>query len=253
MIKLRTPAEIDAIAAAGDVLGRLHGELRAHVVPGVTTGELDRIAEAFIRSHPGAVPAFKGLYGFPASLCISVNEEVVHGIPSRKRVLHEGDIVSVDAGVEMDGWFSDAAVTHAVGAVDPSARRLLEVTARALDAGIAEARPGQRLGDLGHAIQAVAERAGFSIVRALVGHGIGRDPHEDPQVPNYGRRGRGIELVPGMILAIEPMVNEGGAGVLTLEDRWTVVTIDRKRSAHFEHTVAVTENGPRVLTAARAA
>jgi methionyl aminopeptidase len=250
MIKLRTPGEIDAIAAGGAVLGELHETLRSHVVPGVTTAELDRIAEAFIRSHDGAVPAFKGLYGFPASLCISVNEEVVHGIPTKQRALREGDIVSVDAGVQLDGWFSDAAVTHGVGEVDPAARRLVEATRRALDAGIAEARPGHRLGDIGHAIQSVAERAGFSIVRALVGHGIGRKPHEEPQVPNYGRRGRGIELAAGMILAIEPMVNEGGAGVLTLEDRWTVVTIDRKRSAHFEHTVAVTENGPRVLTAA---
>jgi methionyl aminopeptidase len=248
VIALRTAAEIDAIAAAGDVLGRLHVALAAHVVPGVSTAELDRIAEEFIRSHAGAVPAFKGLYGFPASLCVSVNEEVVHGIPAARRMLKEGDIISIDAGVELDGWFADAAVTHAVGTVDPGARRLLEVTRRALDAGIAEARPGQRLGDIGHAIQVTAERAGFSIVRALVGHGIGRDPHEEPQVPNFGRRGRGLELRPGLILAIEPMVNEGGAGVLTLEDRWTVVTIDRKRSAHFEHTVAVTENGPRVLT-----
>jgi methionyl aminopeptidase len=248
VIALRTPAEIDAIAAAGDVLGRLHTTLAPHVVPGVSTAELDRIAEAFIRSHAGAAPAFKGLYGFPASLCVSVNEEVVHGIPAARRVLKEGDIISIDAGVELDGWFADAAVTHAVGAVDPGARRLLEVTRRALDAGIAEAKPGQRLGDIGHAIQSTAERAGFSIVRALVGHGIGREPHEEPQVPNFGRRGRGLELRPGLILAIEPMVNEGGAGVLTLEDRWTVVTIDRKRSAHFEHTVAVTENGPRILT-----
>jgi methionyl aminopeptidase len=248
VIALRTPGEIDALAAAGDVLGRLHVELGSRVRPGVSTAELDRVAEAFIRQHRGAEPAFKGLYGFPASLCVSVNEEVVHGIPSDRRLLEEGDIISIDAGVKLDGWFADAAVTHPVGTIDPSARRLLDVTSASLDAGIDEARAGRRLGDIGHAIQSIAEKAGFSIVRALVGHGIGREPHEEPQVPNFGRRGRGMELRPGLILAIEPMVNEGGAGVLTLEDRWTVVTIDRKRSAHFEHTVAVTENGPRVLT-----
>jgi methionyl aminopeptidase len=248
MITLRTTGEIDAIHAAGTILGQLHEELGRRVAPGVSTAELDRIAEEFIRSHRGAAPAFKGLYGFPASVCVSINEEVVHGIPSDRRALREGDIVSIDAGVKLDGWFADAAMTHAVGRVDPSARRLLDVTRSALTKGIEQAVTGHRLGDIGHAIQSTAERAGFSIVRALVGHGIGREPHEEPQVPNFGRRGRGLELRPGLILAIEPMVNEGGAGVLTLEDRWTVVTLDRKRSAHFEHTVAVTENGPRVLT-----
>jgi methionyl aminopeptidase len=250
VITLRTAAEIDAIAAAGAILGSLHDVLAAHVAPGISTAELDRIAEEYIRSHRGAVPAFKGLYGFPASLCISVNEEVVHGIPSSRKVLRAGDIVSIDAGVKLDGWYADAAVTHAVGDVDATATRLLDVTRAALSAGIAEARAGRRLGDIGSAVQTAAERAGFSIVRALVGHGIGREPHEEPQVPNFGRRGRGLELRAGLILAIEPMINEGSAGVLTLEDRWTVITADRKRSAHFEHTVAVTANGPRVLTAA---
>jgi methionyl aminopeptidase len=248
VIALRTAGEIDAIAAAGAILGRLHAELGKAIVAGKSTAELDRFAEEYIRSHPGAVPAFKGLYGFPASLCISINDEVVHGIPSPRRILHEGDIVSIDAGVKLDGWFADAAVSHAVGSVDPAARRLLDVTRSALADGIAAARAGRRLGDIGHAVQTAAERAGFSVVRALVGHGIGREPHEEPQVPNFGRRGRGLELRPGLILAIEPMLNEGAAGVLTLEDQWTVVTVDRKRSAHFEHTVAVTENGPRVLT-----
>jgi methionyl aminopeptidase len=248
VIHLKSAAEIDVIARAGDILAALYREIPARVRPGTNTLELDRWAEEFIRSYQGAVPAFKGLYGFPASLCVSVNEEVVHGIPSDRRLLEEGDIISIDAGVKLDGWFADAAVTHPVGTIDPSARRLLDVTSASLDAGIDEARAGRRLGDIGHAIQSIAEKAGFSIVRALVGHGIGREPHEEPQVPNFGRRGRGMELRPGLILAIEPMVNEGGAGVLTLEDRWTVVTIDRKRSAHFEHTVAVTENGPRVLT-----
>jgi methionyl aminopeptidase len=252
MIALRTVAEIDAIAAAGRIIGMLQQSLRERIVPGVSTAELDEYAESFIREQPGAEPAFKGLYGFPASICASINEEVVHGIPSASRVLEDGDIISIDAGVRLEGWYADAAVTHAVGAIDPAARRLLEVTRTALEAGIEQARPGRRLGDIGHAIQVTTERAGFSIVRALVGHGIGREPHEEPQVPNYGRRGRGLELRPGLILAIEPMVNEGGAGVLTLDDRWTVVTIDRKRSAHFEHTVAITANGPRVLTGAGA-
>jgi methionyl aminopeptidase len=249
VIALRTAGEIDAIAAAGTILGKLHEELGHHVAPGIATSELDRMAEEYIRAHAGAEPAFKGLYGFPASLCISINEEVVHGIPSPRKFLREGDIVSIDAGVKLDGWFADAAQTHTVGAVDPAARRLVDVTRSALSAGINEARAGRRLGDIGHAVQTAAESAGFSVVRALVGHGIGRDPHEEPQVPNFGRRGRGLELRPGLILAIEPMINEGAPGVLTLEDKWTVVTLDRKRSAHFEHTVAVTANGPRVLTA----
>jgi methionyl aminopeptidase len=250
MITLRTAAEIDAIAAAGAILAQLHEELGRHVRPGTSTAELDAIAEEFIRSFKGAEPAFKGLYGFPASLCTSINEEVVHGIPAADRVLRDGDILSVDAGVRLDGWFADAAVTHPVGAVDPAARRLLNVTRDALSSGIEQARPGHRLGDIGFAVQSTAEKAGFAVVRALVGHGIGEEPHEEPQVPNFGRRGRGMELRPGLILAIEPMVNEGGPGVLTLEDKWTVVTTDRRRSAHFEHTVAVTAEGPRILTAA---
>jgi methionyl aminopeptidase len=252
MISLKSQGELDAIAAAGEVLARLFEELPPHIHPGVTTAALDEFAEDYIRSTSGAEPAFKGLYGFPASLCISVNQEVVHGIPSPKRRLEAGDLVSVDAGVKLRGWYADMAVTFPVGDVDAEGLRLLSVTQAALAAGLAEAVPGNRIGDIGNAVQTQAERAGFSVVRELVGHGVGREPHEEPQVPNYGRRGRGLKLQPGMVLAIEPMVNEGTPNVRTLSDRWTVVTADRRRSAHFEHTVAVTEDGPRILTAVRA-
>jgi methionyl aminopeptidase len=248
MIALKTAAEIDAIARAGDVLAALFDTIAERVKPGVSTAELDRFAEDFIRSHPGAVPAFKGLYGFPATLCVSINEEVVHGIPSRRRVLEEGDIVSVDAGVRLEGWYADRAETFPVGAVDVRAEELLEVTRQSLRAGIAQASVGHRLGDIGHAVQSVAESAGYTVVRELVGHGVGRGPHEEPQVPNFGRPGRGLSLREGLVVAIEPMVNEGVHTVETLGDRWTVVTTDRRRSAHFEHTVAVTANGPRILT-----
>lgn len=248
MIALKTPGEIDAIAAAGSVLARVLAEVATHVAPDVSTAGLDAIAEELIRSHPGAEPAFKGLYGFPASLCTSINHEVVHGIPAESRRLREGDIVSVDAGVRLDGWYADMAVTLPVGRVDDAAQRLLDVTRRALETGIAQAKPGNRIGDISSAVQRVAEVSGFSVVRELVGHGLGREPHEEPQVPNYGRAGRGLKLQPGLVVAIEPMVNEGVAHVRTLADRWTVVTADRRRSAHFEHTVAVTDAGPRVLT-----
>jgi methionyl aminopeptidase len=248
VIALRNPQEIRAIERAGVILGDLHAAIEPRVVPGVTTAELDRFAEDFIRSHEGAAPAFKGLYGFPASLCTSINEEVVHGIPSARRKLQSGDIVTVDAGVKLDGWFADAARTFAVGDIDENTARLLAVTRQALVAGIEQARPGNRLGDIGHAIQEVAEAAGFGVVRDLVGHGIGREPHEEPQVPNYGRPGRGLRLQAGLVLAIEPMVNAGDPGIRTLPDRWTVVSADGSRSAHFEHTVAILEDGPRILT-----
>jgi methionyl aminopeptidase len=248
LIPLKTPEEIAAIGRAGAILAALFDAIRPEVRAGRTTGELDRFAEDFITSHTGAIPAFKGLYGFPASLCISVNHEVVHGIPSTTRVLEEGDTVSVDGGVRLDGWYADAAVTLPVGQVDAQTEKLLRVTQDALKAGISQAVSGNRLGDIGHAVQSSAEGAGFSVVRDLVGHGIGRDPHEEPQVPNFGKPGKGLVLQEGMVLAIEPMVNAGLPGVRTLADRWTVVTVDRKRSAHFEHTVAVTAAGPRVLT-----
>lgn len=249
MISLKKPQDIDAMARAGRILAALFREIEPRVQPGVTTQDLDAWGEEFIRSHEGAVPAFKGLYGFPGSLCTSVNEEVVHGIPSAKRRLQSGDIVSLDAGVKLDSWFADAARTFPVGRVDENTQRLLDVTWQSLLAGIEEARPGRRLGDIGNAVQQVAERAGYGVVRDLVGHGIGREAHEEPQVPNFGRPGRGLRLEPGLVLAIEPMINIGGTGIRTLGDRWTVVTADGSRSAHFEQTVAVTENGPRVLTA----
>jgi methionyl aminopeptidase len=249
MIPLRTAAEIDAIAAAGRVLGQLFQAIAPEVRPGTNTATLDEFGEEFIRGHTGAEPSFKGLYGFPASLCTSINEEVVHGIPSSKRVLREGDILSIDAGVRLDGWCADCAITMPVGQMEDGVQTLLDVTQEALQAGIRNARPGNRIGDIGAAVQSVAEAGGFSVVRELVGHGVGREPHEEPQVPKYGRAGSGLRLMPGLVLAIEPMVNAGGPAIRTLSDRWTVVTADGRRSAHFEHTVAVTEEGPRVLTA----
>jgi methionyl aminopeptidase len=251
VIPLKTAAEVDAIGRAGAIIGRLFEQAPARIVPGSTTAELDGFVEEFIRGHDGAVPAFKGLYGFPASACISVNHEVVHGIPSQTRVLAEGDLVSLDVGVLLDGWYADSARTFGVGAIDDEAQRLLEVTEESLREGIAQAVAGRRLGDVGAAIQRVAEQAGYGVVRDLVGHGIGRSPHEEPQVPNFGKPGRGLMLRPGMTLAIEPMINEGSAEVRTLSDRWTVVTVDRSRSAHFEHTIAIEESGPpRILTLA---
>lgn len=248
MISLKTEEEIEAIARAGAIIAELYRRLPEEIRPGQTTRDLDQFAETFIRSHAGAEPAFKGLYGFPATLCTSVNHEVVHGIPSDRRRLVDGDIVSVDCGVKLEGVFADAAITIPVGAIPEGTQRLLDVTRRALHAGIDAAHPGNRLGDIGAAIQAVAEQGGYGIVRDLVGHGIGRQPHEEPQVPNYGVRGRGLKLEVGLVLAIEPMLNAGTANVRTLPDRWTVVTADRAVSAHFEHTVAVTAAGPRILT-----
>ena len=248
MIQLKSPEEIERIARAGAIIAALYTELPGRVGPGVSTRELDRFAESFIRDHEGAEPAFKGLYGFPATLCTSVNFEVVHGIPADRRKLAAGDVISVDCGVKLDGFFADAAVTLPVGEIAPEVERLLEVTRAALMRGVAATRPGNRLGDIGAAIQAPADEAGYGIVRDLVGHGIGREPHEEPQVPNYGKTGRGMPLEVGLVLAIEPMFNLGTANVRTLPDRWTVVTADRAVSAHFEHTVAVTESGPRILT-----
>jgi methionyl aminopeptidase len=248
MIQLKSAREIDLMAQGGRILAATIDHLRAAVRPGVSTGELDALAEEFIRSHDGAIPAFKGLYGFPGSICASVNSEIVHGIPSRKRTLREGDIVSLDVGVGYKGFYTDSAVTVGVGEIAPTTQRLLDVTQRALFAGIAVAIPGNHIGDIGAAIQAVVEGEGFSIVRDLVGHGIGVGFHEEPQVPNYGKPKRREKLVPGLTVAIEPMVNVGGPATKTLADKWTIVTLDGSLSAHFEHTVAITTEGPRVLT-----
>ena len=238
------------MAEGGRILADTRALIRREVRAGISTMELDAMAEEFIRSHPGATPAFKGLYGFPGSLCASINNEIVHGIPSKKRVLKDGDIISIDLGVAFKGYFTDSATTVAVGAVDEQTTRLLETTERSLAAGIAAAVPGNHLGDIGNAVQRVVEDAGFSVVRDLVGHGIGVEFHEEPQVPNYGKPKRGLKLMPGLTLAIEPMVNIGGPATRTLPDKWTIVTVDGSRSAHFEHTVAITEAGNRVLTAA---
>jgi methionyl aminopeptidase len=248
MIQLKSAREIELMAEGGRILGRTLARLEESVRPGITTADLDAIAEEFIRSHEGATPAFKGLYGFPGSICTSLNEEIVHGIPSRKRVLREGDVISVDVGVGYRGFFTDSAITVPVGTVDKRTDRLLSVTREALEAGIGAATVGNHIGDIGAAVHAVVEGAGFSVVRDLVGHGIGVEFHEEPQVPNYGKPKRREKLVPGLTLAIEPMVNAGAAATRTLPDRWTIVTADGSRSAHFEHTVAITENGPRVLT-----
>ena len=249
MIQLKSAREIELMAEGGRILAATIEELKKAVRPGVSTGELDRIAEDFIRQHDGAVPAFKGLYGFTGSICASINHEIVHGIPSPKRILRDGDIISLDVGVGYKGYFTDSAVTVAVGAVDSETAKLLEVTKRALDAGIAAAQLGNHIGDIGAAVQGVVEAAGFTVVRDLVGHGIGTSFHEEPQVPNYGKPKRKEKLVPGLTIAIEPMVNAGGPATRTLADKWTIVTVDGSRSAHFEHTIAITAEGPRVLTA----
>jgi len=246
-VALRGRDEIDRIREAGLVVHQVLAELAAAAVPGTTTGELDRIARERTR-EAGARPAFLGYRGFPACVCISINDEVIHGIPSPRRALRDGDLVGLDFGVVLDGWFADAARTVAVGKASPEALRLQEVARAALAKGAAAARPGAHVGDLGAAIEGCAREAGFSVVREFVGHGIGRRLHEAPQVPNYGPGGVGLELEEGMVLAVEPMVNAGGAEVRTLDDGWTAVTADGRLSAHFEHTLAVTRDGPEVLT-----
>ena len=250
MVTLKSGAEIERMRASGRIVASVLDAVGERIAPGVSTAELDKLAESIIRSHPGARPAFKGYGGFPATICASVNDEVVHGIPSASRTLRQGDIVGVDVGVLLEGYHADAARSFAVGAIGREAEDLLRITRAALEAGITAALPGGHLGDISAAIQDVVEEAGFSVVRELVGHGIGQHLHEDPQVPNFGSRGRGLALDPGLVIAIEPMVNRGECGVRTLEDAWTIVTADGTLSAHFEHTVAITENGPEVLTRA---
>jgi len=247
MVGARDVEAIEGIRAAAQIVARVLVEMGKVVRPGITTAELDRIAEQVIRDAGGR-PAFKGYRGFPASICPSINEEVVHGIPGAK-ALNDGDIVGIDVGVELHGWYGDAARTFAVGDVSEEASRLIRVTEESLAKGLAQARAGNRVGDISHAVQSHVERHGFSIVRDLVGHGIGREMHEEPAVPNFGLPGQGPKLHAGQVLAIEPMVNAGGRAVVTRSDGWTVATKDGRWSAHFEHTVAVGLDGPEILSA----
>jgi methionyl aminopeptidase len=246
VIIVKSPREIGQIRKANTIVAEILQNLRKLVAPGVITRELERVADEIILAK-GAVSAFKGYRGFPGSICISINEEVVHGIAGNRH-LKEGDIVSLDVGVKLNGYFGDAAITVPAGEVDPASRRLLEVTEKALTIGIKKARAGNRLFDISHAIQVWVEENGFSVVRDFVGHGIGRDLHEDPQIPNFGSPHQGPRLEKGMVLALEPMVNEGTHPVRILDDGWTVVTTDGKRSAHFEHTIVVTEGDAEILT-----
>jgi methionyl aminopeptidase len=246
MVILKQPDDIDKARASSRIVAEVLSVLRERIKPGVTTRELDKIAEG-VTEKRGAKPAFKGYRGYPYSLCASVNEEVVHGMPSG-RVLKEGDIVGLDFGVYYQGFYGDAAVTLPVGRVSEEAARLMRVTEQSLYAAIEQASSGNRLGDISAAVQETAESAGYSVVRDFVGHGIGRNMHEDPQIPNFGKKGRGIELQTGMILAIEPMVNAGRYRVKILPDGWTVITEDGSLSAHFEHSVAITDNGPEILS-----
>lgn len=245
MIGRKTPAQIEQMAVAGAVHARCMKMLTAMVRPGVTTAELDRAAEKFIRSQ-GGVPTFKGFRGFPGSICTSPNSMVVHGIPGPRK-LEKGNIISIDIGVTLDGWVADGASTIPVGEIDETTERLLEVTKKSLDLAAAQMVPGNRVGDVSNAVQTHAESAGFSIIRSLVGHGIGQDMHEEPQVPNYGTAGRGPEIEAGMVFAIEPMVNAGGPEVFMDDDGWSVYSEDGSMAAHFEFTVAATDDGPRIL------
>jgi methionyl aminopeptidase len=248
MIVSKSKVELDLMREAGRIVALTHKELQQAVRPGITTKELDQIADDFIRKQ-GALPSFKGYHGYPGSICASVNEEIVHGIPG-KRVLEEGDVISIDIGANIHGFHGDSAWTWGVGQISETAQKLLDVTEACLFKGLEQARDGNRLTDIGHAVQTYVESHGFSVVREYVGHGIGQQMHEDPSIPNYGPPGRGPILKTGMTLAIEPMVNVGTHKTRTLQDNWTVVTADGTLSAHFEHTVAVTENGPEILTKA---
>lgn len=248
MVMVKSDREIEQMRKAGRIVAQILQEMAEMVAPGITTLDIDRFAESRIKDL-GAKPAFKGYHGFPGCVCLSVNEEVVHGIPSKKKVLKTGDIIGIDFGVIYDDWYGDSARTVAVGPVKPEIQRLMDVTEESLRLGIAQARAGNRIFDIGYAIQNYVEKQGFSVVREFVGHGIGRALHEDPQVPNFGPKGKGMPLRTGMVLAIEPMINAGKPEVAVLSDGWTAVTRDRSISAHFEHTVAITDQGPQVLTA----
>jgi methionyl aminopeptidase len=246
-IVCKSPGEIDKMRRAGHIVRQVLDEMRVMVKPGITTMDLERAAEKLIREF-GAKPAFKGYYDYPCVLCTSVNDEIVHGIPSENRTLKEGDLVSIDCGVVLEGYYGDSAVTVPVGSVTPDAKKLLDVTEQSLYKGIDAAVVGATVGDVGAAVQQFVESNGFSVVREFVGHGIGTRLHEDPQVPNYGTKGHGPKLREGMVIAIEPMVNAGKCGARLLEDKWTAVTEDGSFSAHFEHCVAVTSSGPVILT-----
>jgi methionyl aminopeptidase len=246
VITLKSPREIELMRRSGKITSAVLTELMQAVRPGITTAELDRIAEKGIRDR-GGVPTFKGYNGFPGSICVSVNDEIVHGIPG-SRLLHDGDLVSIDIGTTLDGYVSDSAVTLAAGAISTDAQRLLDVTQECLMIGIAQMQCGKRVGDIGAAVQEHAETHRYGVVRELVGHGVGRAMHEEPQVPNYGTAGTGIELRPGLVLALEPMITQQSPKIRILDDGWTVVTADGKLAAHFEHTIAVTEGGPKILT-----
>jgi len=248
MIVCRSAAELEQMREAGRLVGEVLTELAAAVAPGVSTADLDELAEKRIR-QAGATPAFKGYHGYPATICASINDEVIHGIPSGRRVLNEGDIISIDVGASLDGYFGDSALTLPVGQISESAAALLRVTEEALYKAIESAKPGKRVSDIGHAVQKHVEAYGYSVVREFVGHGIGQRMHEEPQIPNYGEPGHGPRLAEGMVLAIEPMVNAGTPAVKVLADGWTAVTRDKSLSAHFEHTVAVTAGEPWILTA----
>jgi methionyl aminopeptidase len=247
VIVLKSPREVERMRAAGHILAEVKERLRAMTRPGVSTWDIDQDVEAFIESR-GAKSAFKGYRGYPATVCTSINEEVVHGIPSPKRKLREGDIVGLDLGCIVEGYYADCAITLPVGEVTARVQELLDVTRESLDKAIVQCRPGNRIGDVSHAVQTHCESHGFGVVRAFVGHGIGRSLHEDPQVPNFGEAGTGKPLKAGMVLAIEPMVTMGTWEVRVLEDRWTAVTQDGSWAAHFEDTIAITDNGPEILT-----
>ncbi|MBE4906585.1 type I methionyl aminopeptidase [Bacillus luteolus] len=248
MIICKTPREIEIMREAGKIVALTHQELQKHITPGISTKELDAIAEKFILKAD-ALPSFKGYNGFRGSICASVNEELVHGIPG-DRILRDGDIISIDIGAKYNGYHGDSAWTYAVGTISEENQKLLKVTEESLFKGLDQAKPGERLSNISHAIQDYVESHNFSIVREYVGHGVGQDLHEDPQIPHYGPPNKGPRLKPGMVLAIEPMVNAGSRYVKTLADNWTVVTVDGKMCAHFEHTIAITENGYEILTKA---
>lgn len=251
MVILKSRREIERIRKSGEIVALVLEEIQKRIEPGITTEEIDKLSTGIVTKHDSARPAFLGYRGFPKSICISLNDEVVHGIPSPMRKVREGDVVSLDFGVAKNGYYADAALTFQVPPENPDVTRFLKTASEALEAGIKNAMPGKRIGDISAAIQETVERAGYSVVRSLVGHGIGRNLHEEPQVPNHGIPGEGLLLEEGMVLAIEPMINMGTSEVKTLEDEWTIVTADGSLSAHFEHTVVVTKDGPEVLTVSK--